>query len=124
MSNNLQATEAYRLKLHAAGFSPVPTEGKAPKSSKWTEICRTADATVIRRYTKELPSPTNTGVLTETVPTLDADLLNPDAAWAVEQLVRDKFGDSGTVTARIGRAPKRAFLFQSAQPYSKLVVNL
>ena len=50
----------------------------------------------------------NTGVLTERTTTLDIDILDPDAAQYVEELVRDMFGEAGTVLVRFGSPPKRA----------------
>src|SRR5262249_5930725 len=43
-----------------------------------------------------------------------------DAAEAVEQLVRDRFGDLGRVLSRVGRPPRRAFPFRTDIPFPKI----
>lgn len=50
--------------------------------------------------------------------------MNKDAGDAVEHLIRDRFGDCGTVLVRVGKAPKRAVPFQTAKPFDKLQVSL
>ena len=69
------------------------------------------------------PDAINTGILTRTTPTLDADILNEDAAVAIEELVREHYEEAGYVLMRIGRPPKRAFLFRTDEPFAKIVIN-
>ena len=65
----------------------------------------------------------NTGILTKLVPTLDLDLLNEPAAIAAENLVRERFDGLGSILRRIGRAPKRAILFRTKDPFKKLTTS-
>ena len=67
---------------------------------------------------------TNTGVLTRLTPTLDLDIMHPEAAERVEEFVRDCFGEHGVVMIRIGKAPKRAIPFRTSTPFKKITVPL
>src|SRR5215471_7043476 len=69
------------------------------------------------------PDASNTGILTRLTPVLDADILNQDAAVAVENLVRERFEERGYILVRIGLAPKRAILFRTLTPFDKITVN-
>ena len=57
--------------------------------------------------------------LTERTTTLDIDILDPDAAQYVEDLVRDMFGEVGTVLVRFGSPPKRAIPLRTAKPFAR-----
>ena len=70
------------------------------------------------------PRANNTGILTKFTPTLDADILNEPAAIAIEDLVRERFEERGYILPRIGKAPKRAIPFRTADPFPKITVNL
>jgi hypothetical protein len=43
-----------------------------------------------------------------------------EAADAVEDLVRDRFGERGEILVRFGLSPKRAIPFRTAKPFSKI----
>ncbi len=75
-------------------------------------------------WARTWPDAINTGILTRAVPTFDADILNEDAAVAIEDMVREQFEESGYVLVRIGRPPKRAFPFRTNEPFSKILINL
>jgi hypothetical protein len=47
----------------------------------------------------------NTGIVAKFTPGLDIDILNPDAAAAVEALAREHFEERGDVLVRIGSMP-------------------
>jgi hypothetical protein len=66
----------------------------------------------------------STGILTRNVPTIDIDILNPEASEAVETLVREWFEERGNILVRIGLAPKRAVPFRTDAPFKKIEVNL
>jgi hypothetical protein len=104
-----------RLALRAKGYSPVPCTGKAPCISEW-QTKRESSEDEIRAWPGS-----NTGVLTEDTTTLDIDIDDPDAAQYVEDLVRDMFGEAGTVLVRFGRPPKRAIPLRTTKPFSKIV---
>ena len=71
-------------------------------------------------WLRDFPDATNTGALTLRMPTLDIDIQYTEAAEAVEDLVRDRFGDHGHVLTRIGKAPKRAIPFRTDAPFAKI----
>jgi hypothetical protein len=58
------------------------------------------------------------------MPALDLDILNEEAARAVEDLARERFEEHGWFLVRIGKAPKRAIIFRTNTPFHKLTVNL
>ena len=58
------------------------------------------------------------------MPAFDVDIVNEDAARAVEDLVRERYADAGVLMTRIGRAPKRAFLFRADEVFDKIEVSL
>ena len=117
------ATEAFRLQLRAGGFSPLPLNGKRPLMEGWARL---GDVTEheIRRWTRIRPAETNTGVLTRTSPAFDIDILDPEAAEAVERLARERFEESGVFPVRFGNLPKRAILFRCDEPFEKIAVEL
>ena len=53
-------------------------------------------------WTRTWPDAVNTGVLTRTTPTFDADILNEDAARAIEDLVRERYEEGGRVLRASG----------------------
>jgi hypothetical protein len=117
-----QVTEL-RMALRRAGFDPLPLDGKRPAMNGWQTKFDSSDEE-IRLWSKVYPHHPNTGLLTRRTPALDADILNPEAAEATEEMIREKFEDGGPILTRIGLPPKRAFLFQTDEPFAKIVVNL
>jgi hypothetical protein len=71
----------------------------------------------IRLWGKLFPDAHNTGVLTRITPCFDIDILNPGAAEAVEGLIRERVEERGPVLVRIGKAPKRAVLLRTDEPF-------
>ena len=121
-----------RLTLLRGGYLPIPLYGKVPPAygknnkrkglSGWQKI-ETVSYEEIQMWGRTWPDAINTGVLTRTTPTLDADILNEAAAVAIEELVREQYEEAGCVLTRIGRPPKRAFLFRTVEPFSKILIN-
>jgi putative DNA primase/helicase len=113
-----------RQKLRIAGFSPLPIIGKRPAMEKWeTKVDVNSDE--IQLWDRLWPNARSTGILTWLTPTLDVDILNEEAAVAVEELVRERYeSDRGYVLVRIGRAPKRAIPFRTDQPFKKIEERL
>ena len=78
-----------RLTLLRGGYLPIPLYGKVPpaygKNNKrkglggWQKI-ETVSYEQIEMWGRTWPDAINTGVLTRTTPTLDADILNEAAA--------------------------------------------
>ena len=76
-----------------------------------------------RSWARKYRDHTNTGILTRETPVIDIDILDVNTAKALETLLRERFGDRGRVLRRIGRFPKRAFLFRTSKPFRKLVLT-
>jgi hypothetical protein len=107
-------TEA-RTKLLEQGYQPIPTVGKIPQLQGWTKRGPTS-ADDIEVWSR-LYADTNTGILCATEPCLDIDIEDPEAAEAVEELVRERFGEHGAIRVRFGRSPRRAIFFKTARPF-------
>lgn len=106
--------------LLRGGYDPLPLVGKRPIIEGWQKRDQTS-AGDIEIWSKLYPYATNTGCLTRRMPSLDIDILNADAAQAVEDLIRDRYGH---VLVRIGKPPKRAILFRTEEVFKKITVNL
>ena len=102
----MNATER-RLELVRAGFTPVPLHGKIPPLQSWQTLANVSSEQ-IDMWAKTWPDAANTGALTRTMPTLDLDILNEEAAHALEDYTRGRYEESGFVLVRIGKPPKRA----------------
>jgi hypothetical protein len=63
--------------------------GKRPPLKEWHKKIDSGDDE-IRLLGQLYPDATNTGVLTRLAPAIDIDILNPEAAEAVEELARDR----------------------------------
>ena len=116
-----EAIAAYRKQLRRAGFSPLPLVGKKPVQNEWQKFADPSE-NEIDLWPRIYPAAENTGVLTKFSPALDIDILDPDAAEAVERLVRDRYEEKGALMVRFGRSPKRAVLFHAGQTFSKISV--
>lgn len=124
---------ALRLALCAKGYVPLPLYGKTPPVygkhgakrgfANWQKI-ETVTPEMIGIWAQTWPEAINTGILTKRAPALDADILNEEAARAVEDLVRRRYEERGPILVRIGRPPKRAMLFRTGNPFAKIVGNV
>jgi hypothetical protein len=110
----LDRATVYRKKLLAAGYLPIPVNGKAPPIQGWSDIQAT-DA-LIDRWADQYASATNTGIITANTPAIDIDVLDPAVADEVHRLVKQMIGTSAV---RTGLAPKRALLFRTDTPFKK-----
>jgi hypothetical protein len=108
-----------RIALRAAGFSPIPVDGKIPHLTGWQQKLN-ATVEEIRAWDRRYPTHKNTGILTRDAPALDIDITNEPAAIAVEELARERWGDAGFFPVRIGRPPKRCLFFRCDAPFPKL----
>src|ERR1700722_7359136 len=115
----MSAVAELRNKLLCAGYSPIPVLGKRPASIGWQEKLVT-NAAEIKLWDTGFPYASNTGILTKVTPTIDIDILNPEAAEAIERLARGHFEERGFVLVRIGKAPKRAILLRTDKPFKKI----
>jgi hypothetical protein len=129
----MSAPRTLRHQLRTAGFCPIPLYGKEPPAygknnkrkglSGWQELHEVTPEQ-IDIWDSIWPDAVNTGALTRLMPTLDLDILNPEAAEAAEALVRERYEERGYILVRIGLPPKRAVPFRTQEPFDKIVVNL
>jgi AAA domain/Bifunctional DNA primase/polymerase, N-terminal len=129
--------QALRHQLRAAGYCPIPLYGKEPPVynakkknnshrglADWEQLTAVTPEQ-IDMWSKIWPDSINTGVLTFNMPVLDIDILNEEAACAIEAHVRERFEERGYVLVRIGKPPKRAIPFRVAMdPFKKFNVSL
>jgi hypothetical protein len=106
---------ARRKQLLAAGYSPLPVNGKAPPLAGWQDVQATNE--LINVWKDKFDDATNTGILTRTTPAIDIDVLVPAVADELEKIAQQMIGPS---VARIGQAPKRAMLYRADLPFDKL----
>jgi hypothetical protein len=111
----LDRATAYRKRLLAAGYKPLPVNGKAPPIPGWQDIVPTTD--IITGWEDKYPDATNTGVLTRNIPAIDIDVLDSAVADELQQIAERIIGISAV---RIGQAPKRAMLYRADVPFDKL----
>src|SRR5262249_50119244 len=109
-----------RIELKAAGYSPIPLEGKVPPSPGWPTMADAEDA--IRTWPTKYPWATNTGINPRHTPAIDVDITNAEVCRDVYSIAREFFTD-GTVLARVGRFPKFAILLRSESPLKKTKVT-
>ena len=121
MPTPAEVTEV-RLKLRRAGFDPIPAHGKRPSLGEWQKMIGVAEHEV-QRWERAYPSAENTGILTARTPTFDIDIYDPNAAQAVEELVRNHFEEKGAILGRTGLWPKRAIPFRCDAPFAKISVT-
>jgi hypothetical protein len=122
-----------RHQLVVAGFCPLPLFGKEPPvkgkhNAKrglggWQNLENVTDE-MIEMWSRTWPDARNTGVLTRLTPTLDLDILNEEAVRTIEDYVRERYEEGGHILVRIGKPPKRAILFRTIEPFSKIVANV
>ena len=111
----MERATAYRKHLLAAGYRPLPVNGKAPPIKGWPDI--EATDLLIDRWANEYVDATNTGIITHRTPAIDVDVLDPGVADELQELAERMIGKSAV---RTGRAPKRAMLFRADKPLSKV----
>ena len=112
-----------RLRLLKNGFAPLPAAGKAIYLKGWQAANITPEAIASWECGKH-QSDRNTGIRTKDTPAFDIDIKEQTAAEAVEAMVRERFGGRGRVLLRIGKAPKRAVLFRTGSPFTKIARSL
>ena len=115
-----------RRLLMMTGYSPIPIidRSKRPAIEKgWQTHLETNEAE-IELWSRVYPNASGTGLLCQFMPVFDIDLLDEEAAVAVEMLARSRFEEHGRVLVRIGLPPKRAILFRTNEPFQKISANL
>jgi hypothetical protein len=112
-----------RSLLMASGFQPIPTTGKRPAMDQWSKKTNT-NLAEIQLWEKVYPWAVNTGMLTLRTPALDIDILDADAAAAIEALAREMFEERGYLCVRFGKPPKRAIIGRTNDPFKKIATSL
>jgi hypothetical protein len=113
-----------RLLLRRAGFSPTPVVHKGACMTGW-QVTLDPTTAEIELWPKTFNYAQSTGIVTTRSPAFDIDILNPEAAKAIEDLTRERLGDrDGRFLVRFGQRPKRAILFQTNGPFAKIQVTL
>ena len=110
---------AVRRALLRLGYSPTPTNGKAPVVPDWQNLHVTeAD---IAKWETTCPSARNTGILTARTPCVDIDVLDSEVAHEIHAtLVTPLIGEGYPKLCRVGLPPKMAIPFRSEQPFPKI----
>lgn len=106
---------AYRKQLLAAGYWPLPVNGKRVQLDDWVNA-RATNA-IIDTWSKTRPDHLNTGILNFNTPGLDLDITDEAAAEDTEVLAKDRLGET---PVRIGMPPKRVLLFRADVPFAKM----
>lgn len=114
---------ALRLELAARGYLPIPLHGKIPPLENWQKVER-VDRAQVDMWAKSWPDAVNTGILCRDTPTLDLDILDPDAVRAIIDYLHERFDERGYVDIRTGLAPKAAVPFRTVQPFNKIVATV
>jgi len=126
--------QTLRHQLRAAGYCPIPLYGKEPprygknnpkKGLAGWQTFHDVTPEMVDMYSKTWPDAMNTGCLTFNMPVVDIDILNEEAARALEDHVREHFEERGYLLTRIGRPPKRAIPFRTAMgPFKTFKISL
>lgn len=118
----LSQTGGY-LALHGAkliqqGYTVVPIAvgKKAPGFDNW-QRAKASSAQVKTWVEKDGYRWSGVGILTKNTPAIDIDVRDAEVADLVEAWIRENIGDA---PKRIGRAPKRLFVFRTDEPFRKL----
>ena len=114
----LDRVTIYRKSLLAAGYSPVPVNGKRIQLSDWQNI--RATPAIIETWAITRTDHLNTGVLCRDTPFVDIDVLDEEVAESIEALFESQIEKSAV---RIGRPPKRAIPFRTDTPFKKIATQ-
>jgi hypothetical protein len=117
-----EAPIAERVGLLENGFTPTPCDGKRALLDGWASF-HAPTVRQIEGWVRTHPRCQNTGILTRITPGFDVDILNEDAAQAVEDLTARWFAKRGLILVRVGLWPKRLILFWTDKPFKKIAVT-
>jgi putative DNA primase/helicase len=115
-----------RLKLHGAGYRPVPiigahvdtqSAGKKPTMPGWQTKCLTADQKAIAGWSWSQTDCTNTGILCGEIVGVDIDVLDEELSAKLVARAVELLGP--TSLRRIGRAPKTLLVYRVDTPHEK-----
>jgi Bifunctional DNA primase/polymerase, N-terminal len=111
----LDRVTAYRKALLAAGYWPVPVNGKKVLLDDWVNA--RATPAVIDVWAVTRADHLNTGILTCNTPFADIDVTVEEVAEEIEALFEAELESSAV---RIGLPPKRAIPFRADAPFKKI----
>ena len=117
-----EALIAERLGLLNNGYAPTPCDGKRALLDGWASLHAPTERQ-INEWIEFHPRCQNTGILTRLTTAFDIDILNEDAAQAVEDLIVRWFAKRGIIIVRVGQWPKRLILFWTDAPFKKLAIT-
>lgn len=105
------------LALQARGYRVIPiAKGtKRPVEDGWQTF--ESSERDIKRWAEGRYKNGNIGILTEDTPAVDLDIYDASMAEEMERWVLAQFGET---VVRVGNAPKRALIFRTERPFSKL----
>jgi hypothetical protein len=112
-----------RARLAQNGYIPIPVNGKAAVLDGWNKRTETSQGD-LDIWAQVYPFAKNTGILCTHCPTLDIDVLDPDAVDAAVRLVHERFEGRGKIMERYGLHPKVAILLRTDTPIAKIKVSL
>ncbi|MDR6304924.1 hypothetical protein GGQ85_002640 [Nitrobacter vulgaris] len=92
------------------------TEGKRAQGKNWTHSRWSADQ--MEGLARLYPYATNTGILTGEVVAIDVDTPDPGVADAINAMIAE-LPAATDAPYRIGKAPKRCYLFRTTSPRAK-----
>ncbi len=119
--NNESTVAARRQQLLADGYRIVPCKGKFPEGFKGWQNLR-ASASHVENWESSFPEHRNTGALCGELVAIDIDILRPDLAEAIANMVRELPGGAAA-PCRVGQAPKSMFMFRTTEPREKSVTD-
>jgi hypothetical protein len=111
-------TETYATlgpRLLAAGFEPIPVAGKRPVTKGWEDVVLHPDQ--VEYWASNGKGHLNVGLRTGAVAAVDIDFYDGEVANRVAQAFVLRFGDA---PCRIGREPKRLYLYLPKEPRTKI----
>ena len=110
---------AAALRLFDNGYEPLPVVpgAKRPALSRWTGVA--IDVASVTRWTRRYPDH-GIGLRTGALVGIDIDVLDPELAHHVDQLVRSQFQET---LMRVGKWPKRLLLYRTKQLFPKMSVQ-
>jgi hypothetical protein len=115
----MQYLKQYGERLVALGYRivPLPPGSKGPKRKGWPQF--DPDAAQVRQWYMNGSANDGIGILARYTPAIDVDILDPQAAQEMSDLVDGIFPGQALMT-RTGRAPKFLIPFRSDDPFKKL----
>jgi hypothetical protein len=107
------------LKLLDNGYEPLPLVPgtKRPCVKKWQQI--SIGEAQVRSWVRTFPN-AGVGLRTGNLVGIDIDVLDPDLAHQMGQIVEERFG---ATLMRVGRWPKRLYMARTDLPFAKQTIR-